>query len=223
MKIAALAAAALTLFFASADCAAQWVTCAKEDGFCQFDGRREVAYGSGNRWVTKVFTNGVKCANSVFGDPAPGVAKTCRARDIGAAAAPAPAQWVECAKEDGFCRFDGKREVAYGSGEKWSVKWATNGVKCANSVFGDPAPQKAKICRVRVAAGQPAFSEMNASWQRCAAEGQDCRFDGTRKVAYGAGNRWHYRVARDRISCTSGIFGGDPAPNVVKACFLDPR
>jgi len=51
--------------------------CASEDQFCYFIGTARVVYGVGNRVTSGVFTNGVWCNNSVFGDPAYGRGKAC--------------------------------------------------------------------------------------------------------------------------------------------------
>jgi len=55
-----------------------WTPCANENGFCSFSGTAQVRYGAGNSWNTGTFTNGVACNNSVFGDPAFGVVKSCQ-------------------------------------------------------------------------------------------------------------------------------------------------
>jgi hypothetical protein len=56
---------------------ATFTTCAGEWGTCSFSGTREVRYGYGSVYTSKVMTGPVKCSNGVFGDPAPGRAKTC--------------------------------------------------------------------------------------------------------------------------------------------------
>jgi hypothetical protein len=53
------------------------VRCADEDGFCSFRGTATVRYGADGNYATKTFTNGTRCANDVFGDPAFGRVKTC--------------------------------------------------------------------------------------------------------------------------------------------------
>jgi Flp pilus assembly pilin Flp len=55
-----------------------WTTCATENGFCSFTGTAQVKYGAGSSWYTGIFTNGVLCSNSVFGDPDYGVVKSCQ-------------------------------------------------------------------------------------------------------------------------------------------------
>ncbi len=55
----------------------RWVRCAGEGGYCNFNGYREIRYGSGDRWNYKSGSNGIGCNNGVFGDPAPGSPKEC--------------------------------------------------------------------------------------------------------------------------------------------------
>jgi hypothetical protein len=214
--------AAIVLALASADAAAQWTPCAREDGFCKFEGRKEVAYGAGDKWVSKVFTGGIKCSNVNFGDPAPGVAKTCRVRDGGVGATSSvPIQWVACANEGGVCRFSGRREVAFGAGERWTTKVFIDGVNCSTAKFGDPAPRVAKSCRVKAAVGEDPNAQVTSAWVRCANEGQTCQFSGERRVGYGGGGRYKYRVLKNGARCNNETFG-DPAPGVAKACFYNP-
>jgi hypothetical protein len=55
----------------------KWNSCAAENITCSFAGRHEVAYGANGQYFYGIFTNGTVCSNSIFGDPASGVAKTC--------------------------------------------------------------------------------------------------------------------------------------------------
>jgi hypothetical protein len=54
-----------------------WTACASENGTCSFSGTREVRYGAGTRFASRMFTGSASCSNSVFGDPAPNVVKAC--------------------------------------------------------------------------------------------------------------------------------------------------
>nr|AGU10519.1 Subtilase family [uncultured organism] len=54
-----------------------WTACAGEGGTCSFGGTREVRYGSGTTFVSKVFAGSATCSNAVFGDPTPNVVKSC--------------------------------------------------------------------------------------------------------------------------------------------------
>ena len=58
-----------------------WRTCAQENGFCEFRGKRLVRYGREGSYRERTFRNGVPCNNQSFGDPAPGVPKVCQVRD----------------------------------------------------------------------------------------------------------------------------------------------
>lgn len=63
-----------------------------------------------------------------------------------------PSGASNCASENNPCNFTGVREVWYGANSggtnKWAVAPASNGVSCANSVFGDPWPNVGKACYV---------------------------------------------------------------------------
>jgi len=54
-----------------------WQRCAKENGFCDFYGRKTVRYGAKGRFVERVVRDGVRCDNRTFGDPARGQDKAC--------------------------------------------------------------------------------------------------------------------------------------------------
>ncbi|MDP2933154.1 MAG: hypothetical protein Q8N81_03400, partial [bacterium] len=54
-----------------------WTFCANENQQCSFTGIKEVQYGANSQYFTGTFTNGVLCANSIFGDPIVGVVKYC--------------------------------------------------------------------------------------------------------------------------------------------------
>jgi hypothetical protein len=54
-----------------------WTDCAGENQSCAFEGARLVRFGAGTQWTEKVMTGPASCSNSVFGDPAPNVAKRC--------------------------------------------------------------------------------------------------------------------------------------------------
>ena len=54
-----------------------WTSCASEFGNCTFSGIHVVRFGASGQFSYGVFTNGVYCDGSVFGDPAYNVAKSC--------------------------------------------------------------------------------------------------------------------------------------------------
>ena len=127
-------------------------------------------------------------------------------------------EWVWCANENELCRFDGRAEVRYGADRRWTSREARNSIRCNNANFGDPAPGAVKSCFVRASAASSGGS-IPSGWQRCASEGEFCRFNGRAEVHYGAGGRWETRSARNGIFCGNETFG-DPALGRVKACFI---
>ncbi len=55
----------------------------------------------------------------------------------------------------------------------------------------------------------------------CSTEGVHCSFAGSKDVAYGANNvfKYQYNIAGG-IDCNNNMFGGDPAPYVLKSCYI---
>ena len=90
---------------------AGYTKCAGENQTCSFTGRASVAYGANNVFNYADASNSILCSNSVFGDPLPGVAKSCFYRPI----ATGPAGYTLCAAENQTCSFNGSASVAYGA------------------------------------------------------------------------------------------------------------
>lgn len=67
-----------------------WTDCAREAQTCNFTGTQQIRYGASGSFVYKTFTSTVLCANSVFGDPAPGIGKTCSVGSTAATPTPIP-------------------------------------------------------------------------------------------------------------------------------------
>jgi hypothetical protein len=67
----------------------------------------------------------------------------------------------------------------------------------------------------------PNGGELRPGFTRCAGEGGTCTFTGTRAVAYGAGS-YTYKTATGGTACTNAAFGGDPAANILKSCYVAP-
>ena len=130
--------------------------------------------------------------------------------------------WWKCADEAGVCRFRGKQKVAYGVQGKWRYRDAVNSIACNSVSFGgDPAVGVVKACYYMSESEIRPLSAVDSSWRQCAGEGHVCRFDGERRVAFGAKGKWSYRIARGGVNCTVGSFG-DPIQGVVKSCYIDP-
>jgi hypothetical protein len=67
----------------------------------------------------------------------------------------------------------------------------------------------------------PVGADLPAGYTRCAGENGQCSVTGTRMVAYGAGT-YTYRTVTGSTPCTNAAFNGDPAPNLVKSCYVAP-
>lgn len=128
-----------------------WTRCASEGNACNFSGTRQVRYGANNSYAFVTATGTVACSNSVFGDPAYGVVKTCDYGDaVTTSTAPAPAPvvetWTSCAVEGANCTFTGTRTVRYGANGIFATKVVNGATACANWVFGDPVYGVTKYC-----------------------------------------------------------------------------
>ncbi len=121
-----------------------WARCADEGGTCSFTGVMTVAYGA-NGSYNYATVGSVSCNNSVFGDPASGVVKSCYV--VGAP--PSFPSWTSCSAENGSCSFSGTHEVAYGANGQYFYGSFTGGTACNNSVFGDPDNGVVKSCYVQ--------------------------------------------------------------------------
>ena len=54
-----------------------YTTCAIEGAVCSFTGTKVIRYGASGKYVSKTLSAAVPCTNATFGDPYPGVKKTC--------------------------------------------------------------------------------------------------------------------------------------------------
>jgi hypothetical protein len=63
--------------------------------------------------------------------------------------------------------------------------------------------------------------ELPAGYTSCASEGGTCTFSGAAVVAYGAGS-YAFRTVAGSTDCGNSGFGGDPAPDVLKSCYVAP-
>ncbi len=60
----------------------EWTYCSDEGQYCSFSGTKEVRYGADGVYAYKTLTDGTGCDNGVFGDPVPGVPKSCYISNI---------------------------------------------------------------------------------------------------------------------------------------------
>jgi hypothetical protein len=127
-----------------------WTPCARENETCRLPGPATVRYGSERRFNDQEVRGGsVRCDNRTFGDPAPGEVKHCSFRR-GGGGGPGNG-WTDCAAEDGYCQFRGRRSVWYGADDgRHVVREFRDGVACTNEAFGgDPAPRARKRCAIQ--------------------------------------------------------------------------
>ena len=124
-----------------------WTFCANEWGECGFTGQAVVEFGASGHFAGLTLMNGTLCANTIFGDPDVGVAKSCYFQP--ASSLPSglpPGTWTLCASEWGECSFTGQALVEFGASGHFSGLTFTDGTLCANTIFGDPDVGIAKSC-----------------------------------------------------------------------------
>ena len=124
-----------------------------------------------------------------------------------------PQQWDNepytfCSNEYENCAFTGTKSVRYGANGVYFYRVLTNGAACNNATFGDPIPGVVKQCAI----GPFGFNH--------------CANQGTMLLLGNQARRLRraecllLQAFTNSASCTVGAFGGDPAPNVPKACYL---
>ena len=59
----------------------------------------------------------------------------------------------------------------------------------------------------------------SSAYRLCAKEGQQCRFSGTGRVAYGVNGRFNYKTVSRSIKCGNATFG-DPVRGIPKRCYV---
>lgn len=213
-----------------------WTPCAAEGEVCRFNGEALVRFGTEGRYSFRMARDQVMCDTGQFGDPAPGQGKQCqvspnwrgdaRFQGWGDRDRTAGGGWRFCAAEGDECWVGGSARVRYGANGRYAVREVRQSVLCSNRVFGDPAPGVAKQCDFSTGTvtgpgpgpGRP--TGVGLPWERCAREGDTCRFRGAALVRYGASGRYAYREAANGLACSNDSFGTDPAPGETKRCEL---
>ncbi len=149
------------------------IPCGTEGQTCSFWGTRTVYYGAGSTWVSRIARGSVGCNNSVFGDPVPGVVKSCAVQYM---PNHPPAGTTFCAGEGETCNFSGTRNVYYGAANTWVKKTATGSQSCSYTVYGDPLGGVYKGCYVGPDLN-PVPSDLwgRVTEVRCSGSTGDCR------------------------------------------------
>ncbi len=60
-------------------------------------------------------------------------------------------------------------------------------------------------------------AQAQITWTHCANENNNCSFNGTKLVRYGAGSRWAQGIYINSVACSNNIFG-DPLIGTYKSC-----
>jgi hypothetical protein len=137
-----------------------WTPCARENEVCRVPGTATVRYGTNGRFTYEEVRGSVRCDNRTFGDPAPREEKFCAFRRGGGGSGGWPGTggpggpgggWSDCAAENGYCSFRGRRSVWFGADDgRHVVREFRDGVPCTNDAFGgDPAPRAPKRCAIQ--------------------------------------------------------------------------
>lgn len=124
-----------------------WEFCASEGQTCRVRTATQVRFGADGYYVYRNIRNSIRCDVYTFGDPLPGRRKTCEAY-YGGGGGGSSRGWEDCASENQWCNFSGRRTVRYGASGRFVQVQANNGVWCGNETFGDPAPGYTKSCQV---------------------------------------------------------------------------
>jgi spore coat protein U-like protein len=157
--------------------------------------------------------------------PAAGALNLGAWQPVRTAARAAAVTWTDCGAENKVCRFDGTREVRFGSAGVYTSKIVTASTPCTIAVFGDPAHGQAKSCSyASVTTAAPAARAKSAAangWTACAGEGAICQLSGTNRVRYGTETQNVTKVLTGPVTCSNETFG-DPAHGALKTCSYRP-
>jgi hypothetical protein len=139
----------------------RWTYCADEGKSCSTSLPAVVRYGVPGNYHYRQIGGVVHCDGRLFGDPQPGVQKTCEINTVpmNRAVARQPdadeipplddRYWSECARESQECRFRGPAHVRFGANGLYRILPARNGLSCDTHSFGgDPTPNVRKTCSV---------------------------------------------------------------------------
>jgi hypothetical protein len=171
-----------------------WTFCANEWAQCNFSGTKEVRYGANGVYISKIFTNGVLCSNSVFGDPIYGFVKKCEHRDVATTAAATTnlASTNQLRTTDNSNQLSSRIGIFRPSTGQWFLDRNGNGVlDCSNDLcinnFGQDGMRPvsgdwngtgtSSIGTFDIATGSWHLDNGNYSWDSCgAAEDLDLCF-----------------------------------------------
>lgn len=219
-----------------------WDLCAREGDFCSFRGTREVRFGAAGRYAVRSVSGGTECSVAVFGDPNPGVRKSCEIHENSnwggnynrPPVSTDRGNWQFCADEGGYCRPPRGASVRFGTNGRYAYMNNVRGeVACDARDFGDPIRGERKRCEYSTDSGNgwnqgggwgnDRPNGANAgNWVFCAQEDAECRVPYDTRVRFGANGRYNTLQVKGSVPCTPGAFG-DPAKGERKRCEYDSR
>ncbi len=130
--------------------------CAAENGTCALPYTlptpvtATVYFGANNQYYSKTGQTGnVSCSALNFGDPVPGVVKTCYYVQQKVTSTPLPTGAIYCGAENGTCALPIGilATVYYGANNQYYSKTSQSGnVPCSYLIFGDPLEGVVKAC-----------------------------------------------------------------------------
>ena len=127
-----------------------------------------------------------------------------------------PVGFSICATENATCAVSGTQTAAFGANGIYSYKSVSAAFTCNAAAFNADADfGVVKTCALGPAVAAP----LNATF--CASENGLCSFSGVRTVAYGTATAYRTLSLSGGTACTNAVFQ-DPAPGVVKRCFIVP-
>ncbi|MDM4762068.1 chitobiase/beta-hexosaminidase C-terminal domain-containing protein [Galbitalea sp. SE-J8] len=207
--------------------------CAGEFGTCTFSGTRSVAFGADGSFDYGTFTGSVQCAASSFGgtDPAPNRQKKCFYQSSAPVTVAAPTF------SPAGGTFSSAQSVSLSSSTSGaSIRYTTDGSTPSSSstLYSGPiavtSTTTIKAIALKSGATDSAVASATftisggsggpAGYTECANEFGTCTFSGTRSVAFGADGSFNYGTFTGSVQCVASNFGGDPAYNVAKKCYV---
>lgn len=151
-----------------------WEKCADENRFCNFTGTREVRFGAGGRYAVRTITGGTDCNIRTFGDPNPGVKKTCQIHDNSAwggghnrpPVSTDNGNWQFCSEETDQCRPPRGATVRFGANGRYAYMNRVQGeVACNVQTFGEPIYGERKRCEYSTNHGGSGSSWNRPRWE----------------------------------------------------------
>ena len=215
----------------AAPATSDWILCVGERETCFFEGTRQVRYGTSRAFNFGIFTGQVSCSNSVFGDPIPGVAKSCFYKNS-IEVVPTlnnPGQQVSTLGEqvnliisadnieDTNVSFNGTNlpnglAINTSGFITGTVNTAGNYSTDVSLLIDGEVADSINITWTVIDPDNP-----EAPWIPCAQERGSCNFTGEAEVRYGNNGIYNIQTHTDGVSCSNTIFG-DPTPGVAKVC-----